>query len=296
MEHCSCAVASGLQEAMRLDRYAAECLKLFSRSQAKSLGLQAKVNGKAARLSKLVEAGDMLELSWQPVPEQTLAAEDIPLDILFENERVVVINKASGMAVHPGAGIPRGTVANALLFRTGPLAPGRAGLVHRLDKDTSGVLIAARDSEALACLAAQFKARTVQKRYAAIVSGIPREPEGCISLPLARDPRDRKRFAPAAPGTGKTAQTRYRLIRSWAGHALLLVQPRTGRTHQIRVHLASLGCPVAGDPVYGRPHPLGLMLHAYSLEIVLPGAAAPSFFKAPLPARFRNFIRSLDTR
>jgi 23S rRNA pseudouridine1911/1915/1917 synthase len=296
MERLTCTVSSGLEEVMRLDRYAAECLKLFSRSQVKNRRLQAKVNGKTARLSKPVQAGDILELSWQSVPEETLAAEDIPLDILFENERVVVINKASGMAVHPGAGIPGGTVANALLFRTGPLDPGRAGLVHRLDKDTSGVLIAARDSEALAFLAAQFKARTVQKRYAAIVSGVPREPEGCIKLPLARDPRDRKRFAPAAVGTGKAAQTRYRLIRSWDGHAFLLIRPRTGRTHQIRVHLASLGCPVSGDPIYGRPHPLGLMLHAYSLEIILPGGETPSIFKAPLPPRFRNFTRSLNAR
>lgn len=285
---------------LRLDRYVAEQLKLLSRSQIKSRALSAEINGKTVKLSKPVRSGDRLELVWQSAAPASLEAEDIPLDILYEDGRVVAINKAPGMAVHPGAGNPGGTVANALLFRYGAAAalmpPGRAGLVHRLDKDTSGVLVAALDERALEFLAAQFRARTVQKRYAAIVRGVPREPEGCISLPLARDPRDRKRFAAAAAGKGKAAQTLYRLIRSWDGHALLLVRPRTGRTHQIRVHLASIGCPVAGDPVYGRSHPLGLMLHAYSLEIVLPGGEAPSLFKAPLPSRFRDFTGFLNAR
>jgi 23S rRNA pseudouridine1911/1915/1917 synthase len=288
MERFSCVV--GLCSApLRLDRYVAEHLKLLSRSQIKSRALSAEINGKTVKLSKPVRSGDRLELIWQSAAPASLEAEDLPLDILYEDGRVVAINKAPGMAVHPGAGNPGGTVANALLFRYGAgLPPGRAGLVHRLDKDTSGVLVAARDSETLDYLAAQFRARTVQKCYAAIVCGVPKS-EGWVDAPIARDPRDRKRFAVAPKGTGKPAQTRYRLLRSWGGFALLLVRPRTGRTHQIRVHLASIGCPVAGDPVYGRPLSGGLMLHASSLGIVLPDGS-PALFKAPLPLRFRNFI------
>jgi 23S rRNA pseudouridine1911/1915/1917 synthase len=219
----------------------------------------------------------------------------------------VVVNKAAGMVVHPGAGNHGGTLANALLFRRlrkNPAPPPetfRAGIVHRLDKDTSGVIIAAYDDQALAFLAAQFKAGKTKKRYAALVPGTPEKPEGIIAGSLIRDPRDRKRFAiSAVPGKGKAALTRYRVIRSWGAYSLVLVRPKTGRTHQIRVHLKSIGHPVAGDPVYGRGEtPLlrgGLMLHAYSLEITLPDHDAPSCFRAPLPPLFRENIGILERR
>jgi 23S rRNA pseudouridine1911/1915/1917 synthase len=272
----------------------------------KSRSVEAKLNGKAVKLSKPVRPGDVLELRWQDKIPETLEPEEIPLDILYEDSRTVVVNKAAGMVVHPGAGNHGGTLANALLFRRlqKNLLPGaetlRTGIVHRLDKDTSGVIIAAYDDKALAFLASQFKAGKTKKRYAALVFGTPVNAEGIIAGPLVRDPRDRKRFAVSAiPGKGKASLTRYRVIRSWGDYSLVLVRPKTGRTHQIRVHLKSIGYPVAGDPVYGyKDLPFlhkGLMLHAYSLEITLPDHELPSLFKAPLPPLFRENIRILKS-
>jgi 23S rRNA pseudouridine1911/1915/1917 synthase len=300
-------VQAGPGVEMRLDRYASECLKLLSRSQMKSRSVTAKLNGKAVKLSKPVRPGDVLELRWEDKIPETLEPENIPLDILYEDDRTVVVNKAAGMVVHPGAGNHGGTLANALLFRRlqRNLLPGaetlRTGIVHRLDKDTSGVIIAAYDDKALAFLASQFKAGKTKKRYVALVSGTPANVEGIITCPLVRDPRDRKRFAVSAvPGKGKASLTGYRVIHSWGLCSLLLVRPKTGRTHQIRVHLRSIGHPVAGDPVYGyRDLPFlhgGLMLHAYSLEITLPDHEAPSRFRALLPQAFRENIRILKRR
>jgi 23S rRNA pseudouridine1911/1915/1917 synthase len=288
----------------RLDRYVAEVLKLLTRSQLKTKLLNAKLNGKPAKLSRPVKPGDFLELAWADPEPLTLLPEDIPLDILYEDDRVVVLNKAQGMVVHPGAGNLSGTLANALLHRrlshAGSVPAGsvpgncRPGIVHRLDKDTSGVIIASYDDAALAFLADQFRARTVQKTYAAIVRGIPREKTGLIKTRIARDSRDRKRFA-VSTDRGKSALTRYRVIRSWgAAWSLLALRPHTGRTHQLRVHLRHLGCPVLGDSVYGSPDrqfpQATLMLHARTLAITLPGRDAPSLFRAPLPARFRDFV------
>jgi 23S rRNA pseudouridine1911/1915/1917 synthase len=213
------------------------------------------------------------------------------------------------MVVHPGAGNHSGTLANALLYRRlnrgSPPAAGlsgsvpgacRPGIVHRLDKDTSGVIIASYDDAALAFLADQFKARTVKKTYAAIVRGTPREKTGIIKTRIVRDSRDRKRFA-VSTDRGKSALTRYRVIRSRGVYSLLLLRPRTGRTHQLRVHLRHLGCPILGDSVYGLPDrqfpKATLMLHARTLAIILPGRDAPSLFKAPLPARFRDWISAM---
>jgi 23S rRNA pseudouridine1911/1915/1917 synthase len=226
--------------------------------------VEAKLNGKAVKLSKPVRPGDTLELRWRDGAAETLIPENIPLDILYEDGRTVVINKAAGMVVHPGAGNHGGTLANALLFRR--LRKNRAsgvsetfrpemlrtGIVHRLDKDTSGVIIAAYDDNALAFLASQFKAGKAKKRYAALVCGTPENREGIITGSIIRDPRDRKRFTiTGVPGKGKASLTRYRVVRSWGAYSLVLVRPKTGRTHQIRVHLKSLGHPVAGDPIYG---------------------------------------------
>jgi 23S rRNA pseudouridine1911/1915/1917 synthase len=316
-------IVEGLSGEIRLDRYAAEYLRLLSRSQIKSRFLEARVNGKGVKLSAPVKAGDTLELSWLPQAPVYLEAEKIDLEILHEDRRCVVINKAQGMVVHPGAGNPSGTLANALLWRRTALYGGaldqpglRNGIVHRLDKDTSGVIIAAYDDDALKILSAQFKARTVKKRYAALVQGRPRLNRGKIHTRLVRDPRNRKRFTtlPAEPanappaaysgaGTapspaGKSALTCYRVLKSWGDYSLLVLLPRTGRTHQIRVHLKHLGHPVLGDPIYGVRDPsfpgASLMLHAYSLDIVLPGEEKLSRFTAPLPERFKRIIRTLE--
>jgi 23S rRNA pseudouridine1911/1915/1917 synthase len=291
----------------RLDRYVAEGLKLLTRSQLKTKLLGAKLNGKPVKLSRLVKTGDRLELDWADPEPLALLPEDIPLDILYEDDRVVVLNKAQGMVVHPGAGNHSGTLANALLYRrlnrgrppeAGISVPGacRPGIVHRLDKDTSGVIIASYDDAALAFLADQFKARTVKKTYAAIVRGAPREKTGLVKTRIIRDSRDRKRFV-VSTDRGKNALTRYRVIRSRGAYSLLVLRPRTGRTHQLRVHLRHLGCPILGDGVYGLPDKqfpkATLMLHARTLAITLPGRDAPSLFKAPLPARFRDWISAM---
>jgi 23S rRNA pseudouridine1911/1915/1917 synthase len=291
---------------VRLDRYIAENLRLLSRSQIKARELQAIVNGKEAKISRMVKNGDALELSWKEAEPINIIPENIPLDILYEDERAVVINKPPGMVVHPGAGNRRGTLANALYYRKleknklteaqGQVPGLRPGIVHRLDKDTSGVMIAAYDDEALAFLAEQFKSRKAKKTYIAIVRGIPAEKKGRIETYIARDPKDRKRFA--VTPQGKIAVTRYAVIKTWPAHSLILLRPKTGRTHQLRVHLRYLGHPIAGDPLYGSADPLfpqsSLMLHARSLAIVLPGENTERLFKAPLPDRFTAMIRSLN--
>jgi 23S rRNA pseudouridine1911/1915/1917 synthase len=308
---------------LRLDRYIAENLRLLSRSQIKARELEARVNNKAVKISRIVKNGDKLELSWHEAQPLHLIPENIPLDIIFENSRAVVINKPQGMVVHPGAGNWQGTLANALYHRrlelrhlteSGAYTEGiRPGIVHRLDKDTSGVIIAAWDDEALAFLAEQFKARKAKKTYIAIVSGIPKEKKGRIETFIARDPKDRKRFMVSAPSLGpgkglaqsrahdnapgRASLTLYSVIKTWQSHSLLLLRPKTGRTHQIRVHLRHLGYPVVGDTIYGFTDPVfqnaGLMLHSRSLAITLPGETEQRVFKAPLPERFTKMFKLL---
>jgi 23S rRNA pseudouridine1911/1915/1917 synthase len=291
---------------IRLDRYIAENLRLISRSQIKARELKAAVNGKETKISHSVKNGDTLELSWKEAEPVNIIPENIPLDIMYEDERAVVLNKPQGMVVHPGAGNRRGTLANALYYRKlerNKLAeaegqgPGlRPGIVHRLDKDTSGVMVAAYDDEALAFLAGQFKSRKARKTYIAIVHGIPTEKKGRIETYIARDPKDRKRFA--VTPQGRLAITRYSVIKTWPSHSLILLRPKTGRTHQLRVHLRYLGHPIAGDPLYGLTDPIfpqaSLMLHARSLAIILPGENIERIFKAPLPERFTEMIRCLN--
>ncbi|GHU54590.1 pseudouridine synthase [Spirochaetia bacterium] len=299
----------------RLDRYISEQLGLLSRSQIKTRSMEAQLNGKAVKLSRSVKPGDILELFWADPESTALEGEDIPLKVLYEDSRVIVVDKAQGMVVHPGAGNRRGTLANALLYRRflqqggiravdaarGDPVGFRPGIVHRLDKDTSGVIIAAWDDEALAFLSDQFKRRLARKTYIAIVQGVPKEASGRIETLISRDSRDRKRFA-VSKDKGKSALTLYRVIRSWKGHALILLRPKTGRTHQLRVHMRHIGHPIAGDPVYGFKDPLfpdiSLMLHAKSLSITLPEGAmskaeGPATFKSPLPDRFHLMIERL---
>jgi 23S rRNA pseudouridine1911/1915/1917 synthase len=204
--------------------------------------------------------------------------------------------------VHPGAGNRRGTLANALYYRRLERnnfagAEGlRPGIVHRLDKETSGVIIAAYDDETLAFLAGQFKSRKAKKTYIAVVNGIPKEKKGRMETFIIRDPKDRKRFTAAAQG--KLALTYYSVIKTWRAHSLVLLRPKTGRTHQLRVHLRYLGHPITGDPVYGYADNFfpqaSLMLHARRLAIVLPGENTERVFKAPLPERFTAMIRNLN--
>ncbi|MDR0376146.1 MAG: RluA family pseudouridine synthase [Treponema sp.] len=308
MPSFSC-VAEDISPEMRLDRFVAEKLKLLTRSQVKTRRLIARINGKPVKISRIVQNGDCLELSWDEAAPSGLTPEDIPLETLYEDNRVIVINKQQGIVVHPGAGNARGTVANALLYRrlsSGGVQAGaafRPGIVHRLDKDTSGVLIAAYDDDALTFLADQFKNRKTRKLYAAVVQGIPKAASGVIEGNIARDSHNRKRFS-VSGDKGKAARTYYKIIRSWektpntgsGGYgkpcALLLLCPKTGRTHQLRVHLRHIGHPILGDPIYGAPDPhISLMLHAKSLSIVLPGKTEMRTFKTPLPERFLKMLR-----
>jgi 23S rRNA pseudouridine1911/1915/1917 synthase len=289
---------------LRLDRFVSENLGLLSRSQIKAREFKAKINGRETKISRKVKNGDVLELCWKEAEPVNLIPEDIPLDILYEDDRAVVINKPQGMVVHPGAGNRRGTLANALYHRR--IAKGnlcaaeglRPGIVHRLDKETSGVIIAAYDDEALAFLAEQFKSRKTKKTYIAIVNGIPKEKKGRIETFLARDQKDRKRFTTSA--RGKLARTWYAVLKTWHTHSLILLRPKTGRTHQLRVHMRYLGHPIAGDSLYGFtdtifPH-ASLRLHAKSLGIILPGENEARIFKAPLPQRFTEMIKQLTMR
>ncbi|MFQ3547893.1 MAG: RluA family pseudouridine synthase [Termitinemataceae bacterium] len=313
---------------MRLDRYVSEVLQLLSRSQVKARNMQARCNGKQVKVSRLVEPGDMLELQWDDPEPCDLLPENIPLDILYEDARVVVINKPQGMVVHPGAGNCTGTLAHALLYRrmTRPaptakperqeaqeskyletvpnkdviinssLALLRPGIVHRLDKDTSGVIIATYDDEALVFLADQFKQRSTRKTYVAIVKGRLPAQRGKIETYIVRDRQNRKRFT-TSDREGKHAVTLYKVIGEAGGYSLVLLRPKTGRTHQLRVHMRYLSAPILGDPIYARPDPrfpsATLMLHALRLSIVIPGEQLPRTFTAPLPERFKQVWRAL---
>jgi len=299
---------------MRLDRYIAECLKLLSRSQIKARNLTACLNGKSVKISQILKGGEHLEFSWEETESPLLIPENIPLDIMYEDERVVVLNKAQGMVVHPGAGNWQGTLANALLYRMHEKKDRgdsmlevckttgcRPGIVHRLDKDTSGVMIAAWDEAALAFLADQFKVRTVRKSYAALVHGCPPSLRGSIDKRIIRSHKDRKTFT-VSDTEGRASLTHFTVIRTWGNYSLLLLRPKTGRTHQLRVHLKYLGNPILGDPIYGstnrhsdmRFKNASLMLHAKSLSLFLPNCSERSKFTTKLPDRFKTILRSLN--
>jgi 23S rRNA pseudouridine1911/1915/1917 synthase len=241
-------------------------------------------------------------LLWENASLENIIPEELPLEIIYEDERCVVINKAQGLVVHPGAGNRQGTLANALCFRrqsrggAGLTTGLRPGIVHRLDKETSGVIIASYDEEAHAFLSQQFKSRKVRKTYIAVVCGTLKEKNGKIETLIARDPKDRKRFAVSLHG--KTALTFYKIIKSWQNHSLVLLRPRTGRTHQLRVHMRHLGHPILGDSVYGYEDKyfpdVKLMLHSKSLEIMLPGKNEAEIFSSPVPERFSSVMEKLN--
>jgi len=286
---------------IRLDVYIADHLGLLTRSQLKARSLEILVNGKCVKLSRQVQQADSYRIRLAALPDTSLVAEDLPLEILYEDDQTLVVNKAQGMVTHPAHGNWHGTLANALLGRM--LAgqdsdqPARAGIVHRLDKDTSGVLIAAKTAAAQEFLSAQFRVRSTSKFYLAVVSGCPPAEAGRIDNWLARDTADRKRFALAPSGVGKRAVSDYLVLESKNGCSLLLLKPASGRTHQLRVHCRALGCPIVGDPIYGqalRQFPTAtLLLHAAELRIVLPGTSVPSVFRAPLPEHFSAALRRL---
>ncbi len=227
-----------------------------------------------------------------------LTAEPIPLEILYENEALLVINKPAGMVVHPGAGHSQATLAHAVLAHAPELRsvgdPARPGIVHRLDKDTSGVMVVAKTPEAFKSLQLQFRRHEVEKLYLALVDGAPPSATGQVEAPLARSPRHRKRIAVIQSPKSRLAVTRFRVRERFPRHSLLELSPLTGRTHQIRVHLQFLGCPVVGDRVYGRRKPSLAVdrqqLHSWRLRLVLPGEHQPRTFEAAIPADLQQAI------
>ncbi len=286
---------------MRLDMYCVKADRSLTRSRLKNGAREIRVNGFEAKLSRTVRPGDTIAVEWDDPEQEQVEPEDIPLSVLFENEHVTVVNKRQGMVTHPAAGNWTGTLVHALLWRwkkdqTNEL---RAGIVHRLDKDTSGVIITARDRETESLLQKRFKNHAVRKTYIAIVCGIPRAKEGVIETRLVRDPGNRKRFTwTDNPEKGKFAKTSYRVIKTLDGYSLVVFTLHTGRTHQIRVHSKYLGTPILGDPVYGKRDKrfpdATLMLHARRLSIRIPGEDDVMTFKAPVPRRFRRIIQLLS--
>jgi 23S rRNA pseudouridine1911/1915/1917 synthase len=287
----------------RLDRYLAQRLPDLSRTRIQDLIADGAVTvrGKTARPATRVSAGEVIEVVVPPPVAVRLEPEAIPLDVVYEDADLLVINKPAGLVVHPAPGHAGGTLVNALLARCPDLAgiggELRPGIVHRLDKDTSGLIIVAKHDRAHQFLAAQLKERRIDKRYLALVDGAPASESGTIDAPIARDPRHRQRMAVVAGG--RPAVTHFRVRRRYARHTLLECRPVTGRTHQIRVHLAAIGCPVAGDRVYGRKEPtLPLdrhFLHAARLTFTLPSGQTRTF-EAPLPPDLQRVLDRLDQR
>jgi 23S rRNA pseudouridine1911/1915/1917 synthase len=295
------------QPAARLDLFLAGNMPHLSRAQVQKLIRQGRVllaDNPIIRPSAAVQPGDWLTVHLPPAESTRLEPESVPLDIVFEDDSLVVINKPAGMVVHPAHGHAAGTLVNALLARYPDLstmtrteteARDRPGIVHRLDRDTSGLILVARTPAALDQLRRQFKARTVEKTYLALVFGRPAAPAGIIDVPLGRDSRQRQKFAPRPDG--KPARTHYRLVEDFERYSLLEIGLETGRTHQIRVHLAWLGCPVVGDTIYGRKkNPLGLrrqFLHAWRLRFSHPCTAEPLELEAPLDQELQAVLDRL---
>lgn len=278
----------------RLDKYLVKQLPEYSRSRLQSLikdGLVIVDGIPAHKSGQLIDRGAQVTLKIPPPEPAKLEAEQIPLEIIFENNDLMVVNKPAGMVVHPSAGHHSGTLVHAALAHA-PDIKGvggiqRPGVVHRLDKDTSGLILLAKNDAAHHWLSDQFRTREVEKAYLALVDGAPPTSSGRVEAAIGRDPVDRKRMKVVPPGKGRSAVSEYRTLRRYPDHSLLEVHPITGRTHQIRLHLKFLGCPVVGDRVYGHKHPsLPLkrhFLHAARLRIKLLGESEASEFEAPLP-------------
>jgi 23S rRNA pseudouridine1911/1915/1917 synthase len=298
----------------RLDAYLAAHIDGWSRARLQRLieSGDVLVNSAQAKASYKISANDEIEVELTSAPVSNFTPENIPLEIVFEDDHLIVINKPAGLVVHPAAGIQSGTLANALAYHFQQLANAgsiRPGIVHRLDKDTSGLLVAAKTESAHENLSDQFRAREVFKSYIALVYGVVKQASGRIEQPLARDPRNRTRMAIVAGGRG--ALSLYKVRRSFASFTLLDVELKTGRTHQIRVHLSWLKHPVVGDELYagGRDNNVQdvqlraqirklkrQFLHAEQLGFRHPQTGEQLRFVAPLPAELTALLETLEAR
>jgi 23S rRNA pseudouridine1911/1915/1917 synthase len=305
-------IAAPDETRVRLDHFLLSHIPGESRSQLQNWIRKGfvQVNGAPVKTGYIIKTEDRIDLSVPSIEPDQPFPEDIPLEILYEDSDLAVINKPSGLVCHTGAGIRSGTLVNALLFRMGPLEagdPGRPGIVHRLDKFTSGVMLIAKNRSSHRNLALQFKNREVKKEYLAMVYGVPFPPAGTIDIPIGRDPNDRKKISPRARHK-RNAITHYTIKCIYGSLALLSVRIETGRTHQIRVHLAHKGHPIVGDSTYGpnrtRDLPSKLsqavnrlnrpFLHSHRLEFHQPHTGNPLVFEAPLPQELLQFIGEIE--
>lgn len=287
-------------EGLRLDRYISTRCPDISRSYAQKLideGLVT-VDGAPAKASFKLAQGAAVVITVPPPQASTLSPQDIPVRIVYEDDELLVVDKPAGLTVHPAPGHPDGTLANAILSHLPELGIGdrqRPGIVHRLDKDTSGLLVIAKTPRALEDLSNQFKTRTVSKVYLALVKGRITPKEAVIEAPIGRDRSHRERMSVVDSAHGREARTIYRVIEYLNDYSLLEVKPETGRTHQIRVHLAAVGYPVVGDAVYGVRSPLvgRQFLHAHRLRFRLPSSGEMVEFISGLPADLQKALETI---
>jgi len=293
------------EKAERLDKFMVTCLPEFSRARLQGLiddgfvfvnGVPAKKSGQS------IEAGMEIEVRVPPPVPSALVGEDIPLDIVFENDDLLIVNKPAGMVVHPAAGHDSGTLVHAVLGydpdMEGIGGEERPGLVHRLDKETSGLIVLAKNERAHRWLQDQFRLRTVEKTYIALVDGKPPTPTGRVEASIGRDPSHRKKMAIVPTGKGRESVSEYKTLESFKDHTLLEFHPYTGRTHQIRLHCQFLGCPIVGDSIYGKKHVTVEInrhfLHAARLKIILPNEKQPRVFEADLPDELKKVLEEIQ--
>lgn len=289
------------ENGIRLDKYVSEHCTGLSRTRVQKLIADGfiRVNGAVTRSGYRVDTGDELSINIPPPESSSLEAEEIPLDIIYEDKDIIVVDKPAGLAVHPSPGHASHTLVNALLshFSELPETGGgeRPGIIHRLDKDTSGVMVAAKNQSAQQNIMDQFRDRTVVKRYTVLVKGRLKPSEGIIEAPVGRDPNRRQQMAVVPESRGREATTEYTVIEYIGNYTLLEVRPVSGRTHQIRVHLQAIGYPVAGDSVYGvKAPPLARQfVHASVLGFILPSTGKYTEFHSPLPADLRQALERI---
>lgn len=291
----------------RLDRYLVAALADISRNQLQTLIAEGaiQVNGRASKPGYALRAGDeiLVDLATASVPAEHIKARPLPLDIVYEDADMLIINKAPGMVVHPAPGHSEDTLVNALLAYYPQIQESetdqRPGIVHRLDRDTSGLMIVAKHTRAQAALVAQMQRHEIVKRYQALVEGNLALDQGSIDAPIGRDPRHRQQMAIRATAS-REARTHFRVLERFARHTLLLVQLETGRTHQIRVHLKAIGHPVVGDPMYGSGTVIRgsklqrQFLHSYQLQFAHPLSGEALQFEVPLPEDLQNVLSNTN--
>ncbi|MDY4592997.1 MAG: RluA family pseudouridine synthase [Eubacteriales bacterium] len=297
-------VVTGADVGKRLDLFLSEEID-ESRSYVKNLTEQGlvTVNSKAVKAGYNVKNGDIVEYELPEIKQLDLTPADIPIDVIYEDDDVAVINKAQGMVVHPAPGSYDNTLVNALLFRLKSLSSingvARPGIVHRLDKDTSGLLVVAKNDEAHVSLQSQIASKEAKRYYIALVDGVINKDEGVIDTNIDRSQKDRKMMAVCREGKGRRAITHYKVLERLGGYTLVEYELKTGRTHQIRVHSKHIGHPIVGDSVYGGSTSLydqGQLLHAFRLQFTHPSTKELMTFEAPLPNYFADILEKLRNK